>query len=577
MEPRPLYVAFVWNQHQPFYQDTETNEYIMPWMRLHATKDYYQMAAILEQYPQVKQTFNLTPSLLKQIEDYLDNGCLDHYMKVMKPVSELTRSDRSFLLQHFFDIQWDRVIARYPRYRELLILQGRRREPQMVDEALSRFLDQDYRDLQVWFNLAWIDPEMRAKDAFLSGLEKKERGFSEEEREELMRCQMKILQEVVPVHRRLKEKGRIELVTTPFYHPIMPLIIDTRSAYRASPGLPLPERFGYREDAYNQLELALKQYRRLFGGKPEGVWPPEQAISPETVSIFSDLGFSWTISDEQILAKSMEVEIVRDGYGHVLNPEVLYQPYRVMGEGGDISMVFRDHHLSDRIGFEYQHFNGQHAAEDLVHRLHRIRENLAHSPGNYLVTLSLDGENAWEWYPDDKRTFLHSLYRRLGEDPLLRCVTVSEFLTENPPRRKINHLYTGSWVDHSLTRWIGTENKNMMWDLLTGARARVEEYSLKADADEKKLERALKNIYIAEGSDYHWWVDSMPYYLSAPFEALFRKHLANVYHSLSISPPAELYKPLVKPGPGEAAWKRDPLSGPLSMVPAFSDEGKAET
>lgn len=567
---RTLHVAFVWNQHQPYYKDTVNNRYIMPWVRLHACKDYYQMAAILEHYPRIKQTFNLTPSLLSQLEDYLNTACQDFYMRVAKPVGKCTDDDRRFLLQHYFDIHWERVIYRFPRYHELLQKQGELGEPYLPEGALEKFSDQDYLDLQVWFNLAWIDSKLREEDSFLRGLVEKGRDFTEKEKEGVMQAQREIMGKVIPIHRRLRSKGQIELMTTPFYHPIMPLIIDNHSARRALPDLPLPEKFAYREDVYAQLEASLLQYKQLFGGRPRGVWPSEQAVSPEIISICSELGFAWTISDEQILAQTMEVEIQRDEYGHLLNPEVLCQPYRVMGEGEEITIIFRDQVLSDRIGFEYQHFQAEEAAEDLIHRLHVIRERLGHLPGNFLVTISLDGENPWEWYPDDKHGFLHALYHRLSKDPYLKCESVNRYLEQNPPRRSLYNLFTGSWVDHNLARWIGSENKNKMWDYLARARQKVEDYRHSPEGKRDKAERALQNIYIAEGSDYHWWVDSMPYYLAAPFEALFRKHLSNVYSCMDLFPPEELRQPLISPDSGEPEDQR-PISGPISMINNLED------
>ncbi|NLC52029.1 MAG: glycoside hydrolase [Firmicutes bacterium] len=565
MPERPLYVAFVWNQHQPFYQDTVRKEYIMPWVRLHGSKDYYQMAAILEEYPRIHQTFNLTPSLLEQVEDYLEGGAVDYYMRVMKPVELLSEGEKRFLLQHFFDIQWDKVIAKFSAYRALLDKQGRVREPAAIERALSLFSSQDYLDLQVWFNLVWIDPEIRERERFFANLLEKGSGFTESEKEELMERQLGLLRLIVPIHRQLREKKQIELITTPFYHPILPLIIDTQSALRAAPGLQLPERFHYKEDAYWQLEKACQQYQHYFGAQPQGLWPPEQAVSPEIIPLAADMGFTWTITDEQILSKTLGAEIIRDGYGHVLNPDLLYRPYLVSIEGATMAIVFRDHHLSDRIGFEYQHLHAEHAAKDLVHRLHKIRENLGRTEENHLVTIALDGENAWEWYENDKRDFLHHLYRLLSEDPLLRCVTVSEFLAANPPRRQLQHLFTGSWVDHSLVRWISTENKNKLWSYLARARKDLETARY-YEGDTQRVTEALRNIYIAEGSDYMWWVDSMPYYLAAPFEALFRKHLANVYRVLGLDYPAYLEKPLLKPEPGEPVWKEDPLGGPIAMI-----------
>jgi alpha-amylase/alpha-mannosidase (GH57 family) len=569
---RVLYVAFVWNQHQPYYLDAERGEFIMPWVRLHATKDYYQMAAILEDYPDIRQTFSLSPSLLEQIDFYLHQGATDFYLQVMKRARDLNEAEKKFLLQHYFDIQWDKVIGRYQFYQQLLERQGKVTEPEEVEKALEKFAIQDYLDLQVWFNLVWIDPEIRHNNAFLTGLINKGRNFSESEKEELMRQQLAIMEKVVPLHRRLQQKGQIEIITTAYYHPIVPLLLDNHTALRSSPGLSLPRRFRFEEDAREQLKMAVSQYRSLFGVEPLGFWPPEQAVSPETISLIADEGFTWTISDEQILAKSMNVEIYRDGYGHVLNPEVLYRPYLVSAEGVEIPMVFRDHHLSDRIGFVYQHMSGRDAAEDLIHRLHKIREHLGKNPDNFLVTIALDGENAWEWYNEDKTAFLHNLYRGISADPYLEAVTVSEFLQENYPKRLITHLATGSWVDHSLTRWIGTENKNILWDYLLEARETVQKYE-EREADREKVNKALRNIYKAEGSDFAWWVDSMPYYLAAPFEALFRKHLIAVYRDLGLEPPGYLYDPVVKPAPGEKKWEEYPLSGPVCIVPGWHKDG----
>ncbi len=566
MSNKILFVAFVWNQHQPYYLDTGRNEFIMPWVRLHASKDYLQMAAILENYPEIRQTFSLSPSLLEQVEGYLLHGLQDEYLKVSGKASELSEAQKRFLLRHYFDIQWDKVIDTLPFYRQLLDRQGRVGELRDVGEGLKNFATQDYLDLQVWFNLVWIDPEIRQNDAFLRGLMEKGRNFLEKEKEEVIRRQYSIMGEIIPRHRQLQQSRQIEIITTAYYHPIIPLLLDNHVALRSTPGLPLPQRFQFREDAIRQIKMALEQYFSIFGEKPQGFWPPEQAVSPEMIPLLADKGFKWTISDEKILSQSMNAEIYRDGYGHVLNPEVLYSPYMACGEGAEMPIVFRDQHLSDRIGFVYQHLPPGEAAGDLVHRLHKIRENLAHSPGNYLVTLALDGENAWEWYRGDKTEFLHTLYRQLSAETDLQTVTVSEFLRENPPRRQISNLATGSWVDHNLTRWIGTENKNILWDYLLKARAMIGDLE-EREAQTENLNKALRNIYIAEGSDFPWWVDSMPYHLAAPFEALFRKHLVRAYEVLGQEPPHYLSKTVLQPASGEQAWEESSQTGPVSMAP----------
>ena len=565
MSQKVLFIAFVWNQHQPYYLDTARGEFIMPWVRLHASKDYLQMAAILESYPKIRQTFSLSPSLLEQIQGYLQHGLLDKYLQVTGIAKELNEEQKRFLLLHYFDIQWDKVIEAHPYYSQLLDRQGRVTEPGNITEGLKRFTVQDYLDLQVWFNLVWIDPEIRQSDEFLRKLVEKGRNFTEKEKEEVISRQFNIMSEVIPCHKRLQQSGQIEIMTTAYYHPILPLLIDNLTALRATPGLPLPRRFQYKEDAARQIDMAVEQYSSLFGKEPLGFWPPEQAISPEMIPLLTDRGFKWTITDEQILSRSMNVEIFRDGYGHVLNPEVLYTPYLACGEGAEIPVVFRDHHLSDRIGFVYQHMTPQDAAGDLIHRLHKIRENLSQNPGNYLVTLALDGENAWECYQGDKTAFLHTLYRRLSSEPNLQTVTVSEYLQENPPHRRITRLATGSWVDHNLTRWIGTKNKNILWEYLLEARTMIRSFQDK-DAQAENVRKALHNIYIAEGSDFPWWVDSMPDYLAAPFEALFRQHLIRVYEALNMEPPPYLHEPLLNPERGKEAGEKSLPDGPLSMA-----------
>ncbi len=413
-----LNIAFVWNQHQPYYRDEQQGLFIMPWVRLHAAKDYYRMATLLEQYPKIKATFSLSPSLMEQLEVYVEERATDLYLNVMKKARELDEREKTFLLKHYFDIQHEKVISRYPYYWQLLDRRGMKEPgPDGLLEARQRYTVQDYLDLQVWFNLVWIDPEIRKQDPFLQGLVYKGRNYTEKEKEELLKHHYSLMEDVVPVHRRLQEKEQIEIITTAYYHPILPLLVDNYSSLRASPGLPLPRRFSFPEDARAQVEMATMQYRRYFDVEPRGFWPPEMAVSPETIPLLADLGFQWTITDEQILSRSLGLEVYRDGYGHVLNPEVLYQPYLACGEGTELPIIFRDHHLSDRIGFVYQHMSAVDAAADLVHRLQVIRDKLMDSSGSYLVTIALDGENAWEWYAGEKNDFLHALYGGISNSP----------------------------------------------------------------------------------------------------------------------------------------------------------------
>ena len=594
-EIKPLHVALVWNHHQPYYKDEARDLYLMPWVRLHTTRNYYQMAAILEDYPLLRVTFNLTPVLVRQMEDYAA-GAEDLYLLAAGDAESLGEEERRFLLTHYFDLNAETSIEPYPGYRELWELRGRDNRAETVGEALARFTAADYRDLQVWFHLVWTDPELREKDPFLRRLMEKGRGFTEEEKKGLLRRHREIIRATLPLYRRLDEAGQIEAITTPFYHPILPLLIDTASARRADPGLAVPP-YSAPQDAAAQLELALAFHAERFGRAPRGLWPAEHAVSPEMVPLLARAGIRWTISDEQVLARSLGVEIRRDGEGNVLNPGMLYRPYRAVHGGGEVAMVFRDHVLSDLIGFEYRKMPGEEAAADLCRRLGRIRDALRGEPGNHLVTIALDGENPWEWYPGDKTVFLHALYRNLSADPGFRAVTVGSYLEENPPEAVIDRLATGSWVDGSLARWIGSPAKNRAWELLADARSALLAAEKGDEADgaraplpapapagqpglagghprlaarppreRRALREAREHLYAAEGSDYTWWLDSMPAHLAAPFDALLRQRLIRLYESLGRTPPPGLSQPLVE-GASREAWNPE---GPLAMARARS-------
>ena len=358
------------------------------------------MVALLESFPAIRQTFNLTPPCWNRSNiTFRQPGLLPTGAKA----GGTTFGRKAVPAPSLFRYSLGEGYRLIPRYRELLELQGRVREPGEIEAATRRFKARDYQDLMVWFNLCWIDPLIRRENPYLQELEEKGEDFSPEDCRRLLAEQLDILRRIVPVHRSLQEKGQVEVITTPFYHPILPLIIDNHSALRACPELPLPQRFQWPADASIQTELSVHQYRRLFNCPRDLALRTggQSGINP----IFTEQGFHWTVSDEQILARSLKQEINRDGYGHVLNGDTLYRPYLVKGAGQEMVMVFRDHYLSNRIGFEYQHFRPEDAAADLVHRLHKIAENLDWSGEEHLVTISLDGENAWEWYTGDKGPF----------------------------------------------------------------------------------------------------------------------------------------------------------------------------
>ncbi len=526
--------------HQPYYKDDITGTYILPWVRMHGIKDYYDMPALLSDFPDIHQTYNLVPSLLKQIQDYVDNGATDKFLALtLKPAAELDQSDKLFLLKNSFMANWDTMIKPYPSYWNLLDRRGYSISLNDLQNAIRYYTIQDYRDLQVWFNLTWFDPIFKNNDPFLKGLVQKGSGFTEHEKVLLVQKQREVMALIIPEYKRLADLGRIELTTTPFYHPILPLLCDTDLAKVAVPDIRLPvNRFVHPEDARVQIDRAMAYHENMFGSRPSGMWPSEGSVAEEIIPLLADANIKWIGTDEGVLARSLGIHIDRDFAGVMRNPEVLYKPY-LAGKGDKrVSIVFRDHTLSDLVGFVYSKWDYKNAVHDLIDRLHRTRRGL--SDGPHLVSIILDGENAWEYYQNDGRDFFLYLYERLSGEQGLRCVTVGEYLKEHPAHTTIERLHAGSWINANYRVWIGHEEDNRAWDLLFQTRGALTDYASR-NGDPDKLTKAWEEIYIAEGSDWCWWYGDDHFSENdEEFDFLFRTHLMNVYRIIGLDVPDEL-------------------------------------
>ena len=551
---RPLHVALVWHMHQPYYKDDLTNTFLLPWVRLRCAKDYYRMPALLDQYPEIKLTFNLVPSLVEQIQDYVEGPVNDVYLDLARrPVSELTGEERAFTSRWMTESSQIRRVRQYPRYLELV----RKREQSFSrdpGELSHLFSDAELRDLQVWFNLAWLGPEVIDARPELRELVLKGRLFAEEDKAPVIAAQMDLLSRVLPKYQEVADRGQAELITTPYYHPILPLLIDVASAQAASPGMPLPARgFAYPGDAAEQLRLGIESHTRRFGRRPRGVWPPEQAISDAALTLIGDAGLDWAVSDEGLLSRALG-PIHRDGEGTVMRPEILYRPYRLPREQPSVDLVFRDARLSNLIGFDYQDVTAAEAASDLIERLRAIgRRQDEKSP--LLVVIALDGENCWDSYEANGNPFLSALYGRLSAEPGLTTTTVSGFLDSFPTRTSMRGVQAGSWIDGTLATWVGDPEHNAAWDLLAAARLAVAEAERKPGPG-VDIERARREVLIAEGSDWFWWFGrSHDSGMDLIWDNLFRVHLRNIYVALGQSPPAALFQPILREGQS-AAWKR---------------------
>ncbi|MBI5167263.1 MAG: hypothetical protein HY998_05920 [candidate division NC10 bacterium] len=565
-----LYLAFLWHMHQPYYKDLVTGEYCLPWVRLHGIKDYYDMAAILEDFPSIHQTFNLVPSLMEQIQDYASGTAQERFLELSeRTAAELSHEERAFVLKNFFMANPDTMIRIHPRYGDLLEKRGFPKTGEEIQEMIRYFSVQDLLDLQVWFNLAWFDPSLRERDPLLRGLVEKGRGYTEQEKRALLRKQGEVLGLIIPTYQRLAEKGQIEVTTTPYYHPILPLLCDTDSAKLATPRIKLPEeRFVHPEDAAAQLSMAIEFHKMLFGRAPYGMWPAEGAVSEAIVPLLFETGIHWIASDEGVLARSINRPMERDSQGRLKSPEVLYQPYRLEKGGKGLTLVFRDRYLSDLIGFTYSRWAPKAAVDDFLGRLRDIRIHYLKKLVGYderrppLVAVILDGENAWEYYPNDGRDFLLKLYERLSEEPGIRTVTVSEYLERYPPTTVLPKLHAGSWINANFRIWIGQEEDNEAWDLLSMVRSDLEDLEAARPRGEKEkgLSRAWQEIYIAEGSDWCWWYgDEHTSGNDEEFDNLFRQHLMNVYRITGKEIPPRLYIPILR-GRKKGRLTQEPLA-----------------
>ncbi|MGD1921296.1 MAG: glycoside hydrolase [Pleurocapsa sp.] len=575
----PLYVAFIWHKHQPLYKSREADsdtwgQYRLPWVRLHGTKDYLDLVLMLERYPKLHQTVNLVPSLMLQLEDYGSGEAIDPYLALaLTPASNLQLKDKLYIIQHFFDGYYHTLIEPHPRYAELY----HQKQEKGLTWCLENWTLQDYSDLLAWHNLAWIDPLFWDDPEIAQWLEQG-KNFTLSDRQRIYSKQREIISRIIPQHKKMQDSGQLEIITTPYTHPILPLLADTDEGKIAVPEMTLPQqRFDWIEDIPRHLNIAWEMYCDRFEQEPHGLWPSEQSVSPTILPYISQQGFKWICSDEAVLGSSIQHFFHRDEAGNVNEPELLYRPYRMSTDHGDLAIVFRDHRLSDLIGFTYSGIPPRKAAADLIGHLEAIARSLKSHQSNpdtalenpWLVTIALDGENCWEYYPHDGMPFLEALYEKLSRDEDIKLLTVNEFIQQFPPIETIPspQLHSGSWVDGSFTTWIGDPVKNRAWDLLTAARKTLASHP---EATEENNPQVWEALYAAEGSDWFWWFgEGHSSNQDAMFDQLFREHLCAIYQALNEPIPQNLYQPIDK---HEVHQERSPRSFIHPIINGIGDE-----
>ena len=538
---RPLDLVLLWHMHQPDYRDPATGEFLFPWVYLHAIKDYADMAWHLEQHPNVRATVNLVPVLLDQIEDYarqFETGKLrDPLLRLLvhPDPARMEEAERRLVLDSCFRSNHDRMIEPFPAYRAL-----HRVYLHCVEQgcsAVSYLSGQYLADLLTWYHLAWTGETVRREHALVVQLMTKGSEFTLADRTALLELIGNVVRGIIPRYRALAASGRVELTTTPHHHPLAPLLLELASARESEPHIEMPHAPSYpggRTRVAAQIASAGVSHAERFRAKPNGIWPAEGALSQAFVEMLAAAGYAWTASSHTVLANSLRA--LGRPLGEV--DRYLYRPYDCAG----MMLLFRDDRLSDLIGFEYAKWHGKDAANHFVHELEQIASHAADGEVP-LVSVILDGENAWEYYPYNGFFFLEDLYAALESHPGIRTRLPSECLQR--PREKLERVVAGSWVYGTFSTWIGSHDKNRAWDLLCAAKRSFDLVSASGRLSAAQIAAAERRLAVCEASDWFWWFgDYNPAHAVASFDQLFRRNLVELYRLLALEPPAELGQPI---------------------------------
>ena len=547
---KKLNIAFIWHFHQPIYQENYNEDFLMPWVRLHSSKDYYDMLWRIENFKNIRLNFNISPVLVGSIERYLQGNHDIHSRLLISDVDTLNIEDKNFILQHFFDANYANMILKRPYYASLY---NKRYSKENI--STDAFDNQEYADIMANFTLCWIDKKFVEMFPNLSKLMDKEQGYTLEDRKEIFNIQLEIFKKLPDLYKKFQNQNRIEISTNPFYHPILPLLLDiNEDKYQYSENLPEKSQL-MEEDAIEQTKKSLDKFEEFFGKRPKGVWLPEQCISKKAIELLSDLNVKWTVADEGILANSIKKEFTRDFEGNLEDPYDLCANYKLKDDT-KTNIIFADSFFANLVGFGYGNYEGEIAANDFYEKIKTIQNKLENSPKEeHLLTIAMDGENCWESYPNDGEEFLNTLYSLIENDPSLETVLVSEFLEKSEPIL-LEELSSGSWINRNFDLWIGEPTKNIAWLYLDKTRTKLEEVKEKLLSEAKTgkakaaaealIDKAKQEIFIAQGSDWFWWYgepnESGNDHI---FDYLFRAHLKNVYKILNEPHPGYLDIPLI--------------------------------
>ena len=537
---KKLSLAIYWHMHQPVYEIEGT--YLMPWARLHAVKDYLDMVLFLEKFPKLKLNFDVVPALMDTIVDYSQGKHDIHSELSITDVYNMSCEEKAFVLNNFFSSKFETMIYRSENYKNLY----QKRFSKDICNP-DEFSAQEISDLMALFNLVWIDEEHYYRYPRLQELWNKQYNYSLEDRIEIIDIHRQIINEIIPTYKKYIEEGRIEMTTSAYYHSILPILIDLKSTTKkALTTEGLPGSWGLIEDAKSQIKKALDRVEEVMGIRPKGFWPPELCLGPKTLSILAKEGIEWTISDEGILADSMNFDFIRDFKGNLNDPYHLLKVYEYQTKAESIDVIFRDRSIANLINFEYAGIDSKMAANDLYDKIKVMQSKLLVSPDDsHLLTIALDGENCWENYQNDGNDFLTKIYSLIENDETLETVLLTNYIREDKHKKALNKIHSGSWIDKTFQYWIGESTKNKAWNYLKEARDCYESCA-KHNKDNINIQIAYRELMIAEGSDWFWWYgepnNSGQDYV---FDYMYRERLKNVYLALGVNPPEYLNESLI--------------------------------
>ena len=560
---KKLNIAFIWHFHQPNYQENYGGDFLLPWVRLHATKDYLDMLKRIDKCENIKLNFNFSPVLLVALQKYL-NGFQDLHLKLLlKDEKELTEQDKIFILNNYFDLNYKNMALKRSYY---TVLYNKRANAKELNTSM--FSISEYVDIMVNYTLCWMDEYFRKDYSVLNDLFQKEKNYSLQDRKNLYEIQLDIIKRILDEYKNYQNQGKIEVSISPYYHPVLPLLLDFKGK-EIKDFDNLPQNFSSSRDATQQVLLAIKKYEEIFEIKPKGMWLSEQCICSKTSELLSKMGFSWSVVDEGILSKSIKKEFMRDFEGNLENPYELMTNYITKGKH-PLNLVFSDSFFGNLLNFGYGNYDAKIAANDLYEKIKTIQFKLQNSPReNHILTIALDGENCWETYNNDGAEFLDSLYKLIDEDESLSTVLVGDFVKENKPE-VLESLKSGSWINRNFDLWIGEPTKNVAWlyldsvskDIKAYYKKQIEEIKTKKELQEfkEKFERAYREILISQSSDWYWWYGKPNESKSdGIFDYLFRRHLMNAYEFLNLQVPHYLTIPL-------ANVANKPLRNPVAEI-----------